>query len=246
MAIQSVAALPNIWGQALTAFPQGATLDIVITGDGFSDTSTVSFSPAGVSVVRLGLLLNPEALQVTIAVGDNAPVGSYELTVLTAGLSQSFANAFNVISIGKQYRIPLELNGSPLIVPINPSDPVYDSSGAYIYRIQALPILMTLTFKCDGPSFVEVYDADNQRFLLGQKVSINTDTTFPIQWDGSGVFEPRVWKNGQVTGISASYQVPGDQTIPPVGPGTNWSPWVLSGSLAGGVIMALIGATRRK
>lgn len=234
--ITSVTALPNLWGQVMTSFPQGATLDVVIQGTGFSDTSIVYFSPNGVSVVRLGIVDN--ALEVTISVQNNAPVGSYELTIVTAGQVQTLASAISVNNPGSQFRLPVELNASPLIIPLNPG-PTYDSSDVYLYRMFALPLIMTLSFQCNGQSTVEVYDADNQRFLLGPQISISNNTTFAIQWDGSGAFEPRVWKNGAVTGISVAYSIPADQAIPSVKSQFNPAPYFLAGGLVLGTILGL-------
>lgn len=146
---------------------------------------------------------------------------------------------------GYQYRDPLELTPAPFVVPLNPG-PLYDHSGVYLYRILPLPITLQLTFKATGLSYVEVLDADNQRFLLGEKVPINSNTAFSVDWDGDGVFEPRVWKGSQVTGISLSYQLPKDQIVADIRAGFNAAPYILGGGLTLGFISALVGLSRRR
>jgi len=106
-----------------------------------------------------------------------------------------------------EYRYPLELIASPFNIQLNPGA-VYDHSDVYIYRTYPLPVTINITFEVTGLSYVEVYDGDNNRFLLGERVEINTSTTFAVEWDGTGTFQPRVWKNGNVTAISIAFQLP--------------------------------------
>jgi hypothetical protein len=136
-----------------------------------------------------------------------------------------------------EYRFPLELQGSPFVINMN-YGPVYDHSAVYIYRILPLPITMKLSFIATGLSYVEVFDADGQRFLLGEKLEINSSIEFSIDWDGVGVFEPRVWKDSQVTAITLSFALPGTEVIPDIKPKFNAAPYVLGGGAVFGVSMA--------
>ncbi len=135
-----------------------------------------------------------------------------------------------------EYRYPLELLPTPFFVGVNPG-PVYDHSSVYIYRILPLPITIALTFiVAPGVSYVEVYDADDSRFLLGEKTEIDADSTFTIDWDGVGVFEPRVWMGSNLVGIIVSFALPKEETIPELKPKFNKAPLVTA---AGAAILLL-------
>jgi len=117
-----------------------------------------------------------------------------------------------------EYRFPLEMIETGFHLPMNPSD-VYDQSSVYIYRVlHTLPVTINITFISPGLSYVEVYDADNSRFLLSEKTEINETTTFNIVWDGYGVFEPRVWKDSNVTGMYIEFELPDNETAHKVFP----------------------------
>jgi hypothetical protein len=111
-----------------------------------------------------------------------------------------------------EYRYVLELLKSPFELPLNPT-PLYDHSSVYIYRIIPKPVVVSVTFEATGSSYVEVYDADNKRFLLAEKTAITGTATFDVNWDGKGVFEPRVWKNSNVTKITIAFTLPEDEKI---------------------------------
>jgi len=133
--------------------------------------------------------------------------------------------------VPNQYRYALELQESPFSIELNPSE-VHDHSSVYIYRILPLPVTVELTFQVSGLSYVEVYDADGNRFLLPEKTEINQDTTFVLDWDGEGVFEPRVWKDGFVGGISILFTLPDEQVVPEVKSELNLAPLVLATGIA--------------
>lgn len=144
-----------------------------------------------------------------------------------------------------EYRYALEVLESPFPIELNPT-PVYDHSSVYIYRIFPIPITMVLTFKATGVSYVEVYDADTGRFLLPEKTEISEDTVFTIDWDGEGVFEPRVWKDSQVVGISLSFSLPEDEVIAEVKPQLRLAFVVLAAGAAVLIASVAVRLLRRK
>jgi len=141
------------------------------------------------------------------------PVGSYpdwtkfsrEFTAPPEALSSDVLFRVPTTSTGKVYgdeficlsepytetRVALEIVGSPLKIAPNPVDP-YAHACVYIYRVKQLtPVILEVTFRVTGEAQVEVFDAENNRFLL-ERQTIVADSTYPIEWDGRGVIEPRV------------------------------------------------------
>jgi len=141
------------------------------------------------------------------------PVGSYpdwtkfsgEFTAPAEAVSADVLFRVPTPSTGKVYgdeficlsepytetRVALEIVGSPFKIAPNPVDP-YAHACVYIYRVkQFAPAILEITFRVTGETQVEVFDAENNRFLL-ERQTIVADSTFPIEWDGRGVFEPRV------------------------------------------------------
>jgi len=112
-----------------------------------------------------------------------------------------------------EYRYPLEMIESGFSLPLNPSE-VHDHSSTYIYRIlHTKPVSVTVTFVANGLSYVEVFDADNERFLLAEKTEISETTNFTIEWDGRGVLEPRVWKDSNVSAIMVEFDIPDTEKV---------------------------------
>jgi intein/homing endonuclease len=88
----------------------------------------------------------------------------------------------------------------------------------YIYEgIQFYPLTVDLTVKAKDKAEVEVFDADHERFLL-PRTEISGEQTFRINWDGGGVFEPRIV--GAVDSITLNFPVEKPKTISPVELGT--------------------------
>ena len=121
----------------------------------------------------------------------------------------------------RECRYALELLESPFELPLNPT-PVYDHSSVYLYRIKKKPITIRVTFYAEGPSYVEVYDADNDRFLLEEKTYIDSTTSFDIQWDGLGVFEVRVWRGSKVKRIVVEFELPEEDRVKPYPRRKDW------------------------
>lgn len=104
-----------------------------------------------------------------------------------------------------EWRYALEALSSPIKIGLNPVE-IYASALTYIYRIvQFAPVTVWIDFLAEGLSYVEVYDAENDRFLVPERTEISSDTSFQIDWDGRGVLEPRVWKGSQVRDIQIRY-----------------------------------------
>jgi len=146
-----------------------------------------------------------------------------------------------------QYRYPLELQTSPFAIALNPNE-TYDHVGVYIYRTLILPITILLSFAASSIeteiSYVEVFDADNDRFLLAENTAITGNTEFVIEWDGSGVFEPRVWLGSFVTSITVAFNLPENQVIMEIRPSFNAAPYALAmGAVVG---IGLVATGRRK
>jgi hypothetical protein len=110
-----------------------------------------------------------------------------------------------------EYRYPLEVIGSPFNMVLNPTAG-YDHSDVYIYRIFPVPITINIRFEVAGPSYVDVYDGNNNRFLLPEAL-ISASTSYNVSWDGLGTFQPRVGKGGHVTAITMTFQLPIEQVI---------------------------------
>jgi len=158
-----------------------------------------------------------------------AQSGGYIIT-LTVTDANSLQNSTTwqvyVGVIENQYRYALETLKSPYPMALNPSF-VHDHDSVYIYRILPMPVTVELTFLTNGVSYVEVFDADNQRFLLPERTEITQDTAFIIEWDGSGVFEVRVWKDSFVSGIDVAFTLPDEQVISEIGSVFNLAPVIL-------------------
>jgi hypothetical protein len=135
-----------------------------------------------------------------------------------------------------EYRYALEIQESPFPIGLNPSD-VHDTSSVYIYRILPVPVTMNVFFQATGLSYVEVFDADGDRFLLPEKTEIIEDTVFTIEWDGKGVFEVRVWKDGNVESITLYFDLPDEQVISEVAP----EPLTAQSVLVVGLVSAIAG-----
>ncbi len=173
--------------------------------------------------------------------------GEYLITLVVTDADGATATAVWMVAIfisSIQIRLALETISSPFDIPLNPS-PVHDHDSVYIYRILPEPLTMSLTFISDGLSYVEVFDADNDRFLLPEKTEITEDTTFHIDWDGTGVFEVRVWKDSHVTRIQLEFEVPEQQRLTEVEPIPDVAPWVLVFGLAAGGMLGAWGRWRR-
>lgn len=173
-----------------------------------------------------------------------ATEGSYVITLTVVNsLGETDSATWNVdaVIIVNQNRVAMETVLSPYSIPLNPG-PVHDHDSVYIYRILPLPVSVTLVFQTTGgmtdPSYVEVYDADNDRFLLPEKTEIYGSPSFVVEWDGRGVFEVRVWKDSYVTAIDFLYTLPDDQVIHEIAPALNLAPWVLAGGLSVGSVLA--------
>lgn len=164
--------------------------------------------------------------------------GVYTITLTITdsnGLTDFTTWDVDIAVIENQYRYAMELLQNPFSIPLNPG-PVHDHDSVYIYRILPLPTTIELTFLTSGLSYVEVFDADNQRFLLPEKTAISQNATFVIEWDGKGVFEVRVWKNSFVTDIDFAFTLPDDQIIHEITPSITTAQL----ALATGIIVASV------
>jgi hypothetical protein len=187
-----------------------------------------------------------ETVRVTFAdvmLGQREGIWPFEISLTIGGVDagkQNFAIVVSTTLTENQVRIPLEMQESPFQFTLNPTE-IYDHVGAYVYRILPMTIDIALTFHSNGLSYVEALDADNQRWLMEEKTEIDGDHTFNIPWDGIGVFEPRVWKDSHVTGITIEFQIPQDQIVKPIGAQFNPAPYVLGVGLGLGTVIGLRG-----
>jgi len=134
--------------------------------------------------------------------------------VPTASTAKVYADDIIVLSEAyKEVRVGLEAVGSPFRISPNPVDP-YAHACVYLYRIkQFAGVHVEVIFRVEGPTDVEIYDAENNRFLL-ERTTIVNDSQFPIEWDGLGVFEPRV-AGSQIKEIEILWEE-AEVAIPPV------------------------------
>ena len=116
-----------------------------------------------------------------------------------------------------QYRICIEQQPTPFKLTLNPIE-VYSHSCSYIYEgIQFYPLTVDLTVKAVDKADVEVFDADHERFLL-PRTEVTGEQTLRVNWDGGGVFEPRVI--GAIESITLNFPVEKPKTVNPVEMGT--------------------------
>jgi len=89
-----------------------------------------------------------------------------------------------------QYRITIEAIKYPYEIPLNPIE-VYSNAATYFLEgIQFYPLTVQLTVKAIDTAYIEIFDADHERFLL-PRTEVTGEQVFTINWDGGGVFEPR-------------------------------------------------------
>ena len=89
-----------------------------------------------------------------------------------------------------QYRITIEAIKYPYEIPLNPVE-VYSNAATYFLEgIQFYPLTVQLTVKAIDTAYIEIFDADHERFLL-PRTEVTGEQVFTINWDGGGVFEPR-------------------------------------------------------
>lgn len=106
-----------------------------------------------------------------------------------------------------EWRYAMETVSSPIILSMNPADP-YEHAMCYIYRVkQFAPVKLGIVFKATGPATVDVYDAENNRWLVPEATEITETVSFEVDWDGRGVVEPRVYR-GEVSQIEIHFYEP--------------------------------------
>jgi hypothetical protein len=225
---------------------RGSTLDLIIIGSGFETAAQISFSGEGININRTGIEKGT-TFHANISISSEAELGTRDITITQGEEVFTLPDAFSIEDVGAQYRFPLELLPSPFNIDLNPGE-VYDHSGVYLYRILPKPVDVWVTFDVSGPSFVEVLDADNNRWLLDEKTAIDETTSFKIEWDGVGVLEPRVWKDSQVKGCWIEFFLSEDEEISEMpAQSSNALPWVVfCGGLVGGGIGVVSKIKRKK
>lgn len=123
-----------------------------------------------------------------------------------------------------QYRITIEAITYPFEVTLNPVEIYAHATTYFLESIQFYPITVRLTVKPVATAYVEVFDADHERFLL-PRTEITSETGFDINWDGGGVFEPRIV--GAIESLTIDFPVEKPKKIEPVEMGTDTS-WIYS------------------
>ena len=87
----------------------------------------------------------------------------------------------------------IEAGRSEFEILLNPVEP-FDHAQVYIRRRCPEPIILEVEVR-DPPCVLDVYDAENDRFLL-ERVDVPLwpayRRRFMVAWDGCGTFEPRV------------------------------------------------------
>ncbi|MFQ6085166.1 MAG: hypothetical protein ACE5OY_02735 [Candidatus Bathyarchaeia archaeon] len=86
----------------------------------------------------------------------------------------------------------------------------YDYCMVYMSRWNKEPVTVTILFS--GSGTVDVYDAENDRFLL-DPITIDGPSSFTIDWDGLGTLEPRVWAGSSIASIVLSWVIPKPRPI---------------------------------
>lgn len=142
---------PSVSGVAPTAAFLGRTLDVLVSGyaTSWSDATTVDFG-AGIDVTAVSVA-SPTALEVTLAIAPDAPVGARDITVTDgSGAPQVLAGVFDVGS-------PLHITASGSLAQgsliavkarnldfATPFDATYTGDGFFtpiVYTNIALPVL---------------------------------------------------------------------------------------------------------
>jgi len=141
----------------------------------------------------------------------------------TPSTGKLYADDFAVLTEPvPQYRITIESQTYPFQVPLNPVETYSHAATYFLEAIQFYPLTVRLTIKATDTAYVEVFDADHERFLL-ERTEIRGESTLDVAWDGGGVFEPRVV--GNIEYIMIDFPVEKPRTVEPVEFGTGITTW---------------------
>lgn len=205
---------PSSWGDLIISYPPGVIY------------CSIAKTPItlGQRVEVIGLI-RPIHQHVTVKLNYTRPDNSTFVRSVTTGHDGNFTDTFipdqsgawtvkaswegdsdncGSDSIMKSFEVTngwiLEDLESPFSLPNYPISNAKDfiHCMAYFSRRNKIPIIVRLSLIGNG--LVDVFDAENGRFLL-EKTNVTGSESFNIHWDGRGLFEPRVYKGSEISDI---------------------------------------------
>lgn len=208
----------------LQAWAKGEAIngEFFLTVRWWRDLAATDFISEDNIPIPLGSYTDWTLFQNSFTAPSEAVAADFQFRCPTPSTGKVYADDFALLTEWlPQYRIAVESITYPFNVTLNPVEIYSHATSYFLESIQFYPLTIRVKVKPVTTAYIEVFDADHERWLL-PRTEVTGETVFDVKWDGGGVFEPRIV--GAIEFLTLDFPVEKPKEIEPteLGVDTSW------------------------